>query len=358
LALVLAFGLVAPACKKAAPAPGAPPPVVVETVKVEPKPFTRTVEAMGTLRSAANTEVTSDIGGKVVHLDVPEGKSVKKGHVLARLEASQVQAELSIARARQRGAQETLERSKALAAERLVSKQMLDDAHVARQMARGEVSRSAAILDKTVIRAPFSGIVGIREVSLGAFIAPGTPITRITNLTALELVFSVPERYVSRVEPGKHVSGVVGACEHRFEGELAVVDPFVDPVTRSIRAQARIENGEARLRPGMSARVRLEIESVPQAIVIPLEALVRRGTAQQVYVVAKGDVVDARDVTVGEIRAGNAEILSGLAPHETIVAAGHQRLRSGAKVKPRPHTAVENPNLALGRPDGGADCWF
>jgi membrane fusion protein (multidrug efflux system) len=358
--LAVCFGLLTPSCKKKAPpAPSAPPPVVVETVAVEPKPFTRTVEAIATLRSPANTEVTADIAGKVVHLDVPEGKPVKKGHVLARLDASQVRAELQIARTRQRGAQDTLERSKALAAEQIVSKQMLDEARVARQMAHGEVSRSAALLDKTVIRAPFSGIVGIREVSLGAFIAPGSPITRITDVSALEIVFSVPERYVSQLEPGKRVHGVVGACEQRFTGELGVIDPFVDPVTRSIRVQAQIDNAEGRLRPGMSARVKLDLATIPQAIVIPQEALVRRGTQQQVFVVGAGDSVEARDVQVGEIRTGSVEILSGLAPQERIVAAGHQRLRPKAKVRPKPYAPVQNPNLGLGRPDGGAgDCWF
>jgi membrane fusion protein (multidrug efflux system) len=352
------FFFALPACKRKATAPPAPPPVTVETVTLESQPFARTIEAVGTLRSPANTEITSEIGGKVVALDVPEGKPVQKGHVLARLEGSQVQAELAIARARQQGARETLERNRALAAEQLVSKQMLDEAHVARQMAGGEVARSSAMLDKTVIRAPFSGIVGIREVSLGAFIAPGTPITRITNVSSLEIVFSVPERYVSRVEAGKRVHGVIGACEHRFDGEVAVVDPYVDPVTRSIRVQARIENGESTLRPGMSARVRVEVERLPQALVIPLEALVRRGTAQQVWVVARGDVAEPRDVTVGEIRSGQVEILSGLGSRETIVVAGHQRLRAGAKLKAKPYTAVQNPNLALGRPDGSPDCWF
>jgi membrane fusion protein (multidrug efflux system) len=353
----LAVSAAVGACSKKEAPSKPPPPVVVQTVKVRGQPFARSLEAIGSLRSVENTLVTAEIGGKVVFLDVPEGREVKRGHVLARLDASINRAELSIARARVEGAKTTLERSEALARERLISEQQLDEAEVARETARGELARTRAAVDKTVVRAPFSGTVGLREVSLGAFVAPGTPITRITNTKALEIVFSVPERHVADLAVGQNVHGIVGSCNNRFSGKVTVVDPAVDPVTLSVRVQASILKEEGVLKPGMSARLRLEIAQQENAIVIPEEALIRAGTETRVFVVENQKAAN-RQVVPGDFRTGMVEIRSGLKPGDVVITRGHQRLRPGASVTPKEHEPVKNPNLALGKADASADCWF
>jgi membrane fusion protein (multidrug efflux system) len=250
-----------------------------------------------------------------------------------------------------------MERSALLAREQLIAGQQLDEAQIAAKTARGELARTAASLDKSVIRAPFAGTVGLREVSVGAFVSPGTAITHITNTKAIKLVFSVPEGNIPDVAIGQTAYGVVGSCRYKFTGRVTVLDPMVDPVTRSIRVQASVANEEGELKPGMSARIRLELTKIPNALVIPEEAVIREGTMSRVFVVQGGKAVP-RPIVVGEIRTGMVEIQSGLKPGDVVITTGHQKVRPGARVIPQPHESVKNPNLDLGKADAGVECWF
>lgn len=334
-----------------------PPPVAVQVYEVRPERLVRTVDAVGTLRSPQSTQITAEVGGKVVYLDIPEGKRVDRGHVLAKLDTSQAAADLAVARARLQGAETTLGRKQKLIEADLVSAQALDEATAEAEAARGEMAKRRATLDKMVIRAPFEGVLGLRDVSLGAYVSPGTPVTRITGVDQLELVFSVPERQVPRIRVGQKVRGVVGGCTSRFSGEVAVLEPAVDPTTRALRVMARVDRSDA-LRPGMSARVLVEVGAVDGALRVPQEALIRQGTRQYVYVVTKDGRADTRNVRVGQLDPEEAEITKGLEPGDRVVVAGHQKVRPGRQVEIEPFEPVDNPNLKLGLPDEGADCWF
>jgi membrane fusion protein (multidrug efflux system) len=333
------------------------PPPVVQAYTVKPTTLARTVEAVGSLRSPESTRVTAEIGGKVALLDVPEGKRVEAGHMLARLDTSEASADLVVAQARLEGAQETLERRQELVREQLATDQALDEADADEKAARGELARRRATLGKMVIRAPFAGVVGLREVSLGAYISPGTAITTLTSIDTLELVFSVPERHVGKIESGQKVRGVVGDCTHRFTGEVVVLEPAVDPRTRSLRVLARVERSDV-LVPGMSAQVKVEVGSVDKALQIPQEALIRQGTREYVLAVGKDQTVERVNVTTGQFDARFVEIRDGLSPGDRVVAAGHQKARPGDEVRAEPFEPVDNPNLELGLAGNGADCWF
>lgn len=347
------------ACRERAAAssgPKKPAPIAVETYTVEPAPLVRTVDAVGSLRSPESTQVAAEIGGKIVYLNIPEGERVQKGHVLARLDGTTTRAEMAVAKARLQGAQTTLGRTQALSREKLIAEQAVDQAESDEEVAASEVHRYAASLQKTVITAPFTGVVGLRRVSLGAYVSPGTPITTLTSVDDLELVFPVPERYVAAVAVGQRVRGVVGACTHRFRGEVSVMEPAVDPATRTLFVLARVEK-QPELKPGMSAAVRVDVEQVEGALSIPQEALIRRGMKTFVYVVKNGEP-KATDVQVGAFDPREVEILSGLQPGDVVVAAGHQRIRPGVTVRSKPWEPVDNPNLSLGARPGKVDCWF
>jgi membrane fusion protein, multidrug efflux system len=347
------------ACQGAgeAPSPEARPPVPVETFEVSPKAFARTVETVGSLRSPQSVEVTAELAGVLTFIDIPEGARVKKGHVLARLDASAPAAELAVARARLQGTQDVVERTRNLEEAQLLGRHSVDDAVVAHQVARTEVARQSVTVEKMVLRAPFDGVVGIRQASVGAYVTPGTPITTLTSTDALELIASVPERHVSRLQVAQVVRGVVGACAHRFTAEVSVLEPAVDPDTRTLGLLARVREPMAGLRPGMSASVKVEVEQVEGALLIPLEALIRRGTRRLVYVVKDG-VTEPRTVRTGDVDSRYVEIVEGLSPGEKVITAGHQKVGPGREVSESPFQPVDNPNLALGILDGEADCWF
>lgn len=331
------------------------PPVVVQTSVVEAKEIPRTISAVGDLESPQNTQLAAEVSGRIVSLDVSEGEEVEAGHVLARLDDQQARAAVSVAEARFRNAQATIRRLKTLGVEQLIAQQELDDAQAELDGARGELEQARTSLDKTIIRAPFSGVLGLRQVSLGAFVDAGEPIVRVTQTQPLHLHFGLPQQAFSELHLGQKVRGVVGHCGTRFGGQVSAIDPYVDPATRTVPVQATVPNIERNLLPGMATTIKVELESIPNALTVPESAVVRQGTARFVYTVDEDRTVVRRDVTLGEYLRGEVQVTSGLTEGATVVAAGHQKLRPGAKVETSPFTPTENPNLQLGSLDARCD---
>lgn len=315
---------------------------------VQPTGIARTVRGVGTLESPQSTQISAEVGGKVTFLDVPEGARVEAGRVLARLDEQQARAEVSVARARYQNARKTIERLQKLRSERVISEQELDDATAELDSAEGQLEEALTRLDKMTIRAPFTGVLGLRQVSLGAFLEPGDPIARLTQVSPLHLVFSVPQHALDRIHLGQHIRGVVGSCGERFAGEVSVIEPFLDPQTRMFRIQAIVANEEGRLRPGMAVTLKVEVETVNDALMIPQESVIRRGPSRLVFTVAENRTAAPRKIVLGEYTTDQVEVVSGLRAGDQVVALGHQKLQPGAKVEPHPYSPIENPNLELG----------
>lgn len=332
----------------------APARVAVETVIVEPSSIPLLVDAVGALESPQSTLLAAEVSGIVTFLDVPEGTEVEKGRVLARIDRRQAEAQLSVAAARYRNARETHDRLLALHDKGLISRQELDDAAAQLEQAAGELAESRTGLQQTDVRAPFAGQLGLRQVSLGAFVEAGEPLVRLTQTDPLRLVFTLPERDASLLRTGQSITGVAGDCTARFATEVSIIDPTLDASTRSIRAQAVVANPERRLRAGMSARLSVEVGRREQALTVPHEAVVRRGTMKLLYVVQADGSFEQREATVGRHFRDRVEIVAGIAAGETVVVAGQDKIRPGASADPRPWEPVENPKLALGVP--AADC--
>ena len=204
-------------------------------------------------------------------------------------------------------------------------------------IASAEAKRKAAEarMEDLVIRAPFSGRLGTRSVSLGAYVSPGTRMTTLDDLERIRLDFSVPENLLASLKPGQTVRARSAAFGDRvFEGKVSVVDPRVDPVTRAVRLTAEFKNSDEALKPGMFLSVALEVRVKDDAVLIPEEAVVSEGLRQLVYVV-KDDKVERRVITMGQRQGGRIEVVEGLTPGETLVVRGVQRVRPGAVVKAR-----------------------
>jgi membrane fusion protein (multidrug efflux system) len=306
--------------------------------------------AVGSLQSPETTTVASEIAGTTVAIDIPEGRYVKAGHLLARLDDAEARAARSVARARLTNAKARLARLRSLRASSVSSQQALDDAVAEFDAAQGEVDEAETRLRKTDIRAPFAGILGLRQVNQGQYLDPGDPIVEITQVDPLELEFGIPQRHASELELGQVVLG------QRFEASVDAIDPRVDPATRAVRLQAAVPNPDGRLLAGMAVRVRLVVGAVSDAVVIPREAIIRQGTKHRVYVVDEESRAHQHDVALGTFFVDGVHVRAGVAPGETVVVAGHQKLQEGALTSPQPYQPIENPNLELGwfGPDG--DC--
>ncbi|MGH7962466.1 MAG: efflux RND transporter periplasmic adaptor subunit, partial [Candidatus Binatia bacterium] len=332
-------------------------PIPVQTVTVTPMPIPRTLSAIGGLESPQSTELAAERAGKLVALDVPEGKEVKAGHVLARIDYEQAQAAVDVAQARYKNAQETLARLRSLSAKATVQ-QALDDARAELETAEAQLEDAKVALSKTTVTAPFTGVLSLRQVSLGAYLDAGASIVRLTQDRPLHLIFSLPQRFVSQVKIGQTVRGAASNCGEKFTAQVSAIDPFLDLATRSVRIQAVVANESGRLLPGMATEVRLEVEHIPDALLIPQEAVIRQGTKRLVYTVQPDGAAQSTEVRLGLFFVNQVQVEDGLKAGAVVVAAGHQKLRPGAMVNPQPYEPTVNPNLDLGLNDTAVPCEF
>jgi membrane fusion protein (multidrug efflux system) len=338
-----------------AAAPNGPPPAVVQVVTAEAHRLPRTLSAVGGLESPKAASIAAEIAGTVVALDVPEGQRVAVGHVLAKLDDAAARAALTVAAARLENARDRLARQEPLFRQGVASKQALDDARAELRAAEGEHQSARTVLDKHTIRTPYAGEVGLRQVNVGQYVAAGQPIVEITITEGLELRFHLPQQDLARVAVGQPVHGVVGRCDARFEAKVSAVDPRVDPATRMFGVQAAVLNGTAALHPGMAVRLRLLVEEVPGAVLLPQEAVVRQGTRYVVYALDDAGLAQPRPVELGDFFVDGVHVAAGVAPGDRVVVGGQQKLQPGAPIDARPWEPTRNPNVELGR-FGPADC--
>ena len=334
---------------------GGPPPPVVQVVIAEARPLPQTLSAVGGLQSTRMAPVAAEIAGTIVALDVPEGTRVETGHVLARLDDSAARASLTVAEARLENARDRLARQEPLHAQGVASDQALSDARAELRAAEGAHQEARTRLEKHTIRTPYAGLVGLEQVNVGQYVPAGQPIVELSIEHGLELRFALPQQDLPRLAVGQAVHGVVGRCEARFEGRVSAVDPIVDPDTRMVGLQAAVADGSGELHPGMAVRVRLLVDELPDAILLPQEAIVRQGTKNMIYTVDPANTAQPREVEVGEFFVDGVHVARGVAAGERVIVAGQQKLQAGTPVVAEPYTPTRNPNVTLGR-FGPADC--
>ncbi len=350
LALPLASG-----CNRGGGGPPQFPPAPVEVIQAQPRVLPRIVAAVGSLESPEMTTVATEIAGRVASISVPEGTSVEVGHVLARLDPATAAATLAVTEARLAGARDRLARLQPLREQGVASQQALVDAKAEFDAAIGAHDEAQTRLSKHTIRAPFPGTLGMKQVNVGQYVDAGAPIVEITPVHALELRFAVPQKHVGELAVGQAVEGVVGRCELRFEGAVTAVDPRIDPRTRMVGLRAQVVKSSGELVPGMAVQVRLIVAQIPDAIVLPQEAIVRQGSKHVVFTLDAKNQVEQREVSLGEFFVDGVQVTSGVPAGARVVVAGQQKLRPGAVAAPQPWTPVANPNVDIGR-YGPVDC--
>jgi len=345
------------ACGESPDAAGSvpPPPAAVQVLTAEARTLPRTISAVGSLESATMTAIAAEIPGTVVAIDVPEGKRVEAGHVVARLDDAEARAALTVAEARLQNARDRLARQEPLHAQGVASKQALDDARAELRGAEGAFNEARTRLDKHTIRAPIGGVLGLRQVNVGEYVPAGTPIVEVTLADALELRFYLPQKDLPQLAPGQKVYGVVGRCEARFEGQVTAVDPRVDPLTRMVGLQAMVKGEAGALSPGMAVRVRLHVGDTPEAILLPQEAIVRQGTKYVVFTVDGQGHAQPHEVALGEFFVDGVHVSSGVAAGDRVIVSGQAKLQPGSAIDEKPYGATQNPNVQTGR-YGPADC--
>ena len=326
----------APATATATPSKNAAParkvePTRVALADVAAIDFTRGISAVGSLRSDEAVVLRPEVAGRIRAIRFKEGQPVVRDDVLVQLDDAIPRAELAQARANLSLAQSQYRRASELQGRGFVSQQARDEAGSTLKVQEAAAALAQAKLDKLTIRAPFSGVAGLRSVSEGDFVDAGQDLAPLEAIDPLKVDFRVPEMYLSRVQTGQTLSVRLDALPGELrEGKVYAISPLVDAGGRSILLRAIVPNADRRLRPGMFARVQLTF-SQDRANVVPEAALSPSGDSQYVFVVRDG-VARRVEVAIGERRDGRVEVISGVTAGDRVVVSGLQRVIDGGPV--------------------------
>ena len=309
-------------------------PVAVVTAPVRIERLSLETEALGTTHANESVDITSKVSNIVKTVRFGEGQQVRRGQVLVELDGDEARADLAVAEAALSESRSQFNRSRELYTTRVLSESQLETIESTLKANAARVAAAKARVADTVIVAPFAGRVGLRRVSPGSLINPGTVITTLDDSSTIKLDFTVSEVYLPTLTPDLPIEArSVAYPGQTFAGKVGSVDSRVDPSTRSVTVRALLPNADARLKPGMFLTVQLS-RGDRESLVVPEEALVPEAGDVFVFVV-KDATVEKRIVKTGQRRVGEVEVVAGLAAGDTVVIEGTQKLRDGALVAPR-----------------------
>jgi membrane fusion protein (multidrug efflux system) len=326
--------------------PGAPAPV--EVVELKPTTVKEDLQAVGALRSNESVMLRPEVAGRIAAINFRDGQPVKKGQVLVALDATLNEAEVAQARAELELARNNLKRTEDLAAKNFVSGSAQDQAAANVEVLAARLKLAEARLAKMRVTAPFDGVVGIRNVSVGDYVKDGADLVNIEDIAQLKVDFRLPERYLPQLRVGQAVEVSADALPgSRYRGTIDAINPRIDANGRSLEVRARLTNTDGRLRPGMFARVRVIVGERPAALLVPEEAIVPLGDDFFVYTVADGKAKRVR-VKLGVRREAMVELLEGVKAGDLVVTAGMRVQRDGQPVRVvnQPAAGTQEPTVA------------
>jgi membrane fusion protein (multidrug efflux system) len=318
-----------------------PPPEAVTTIAARQEAWPASLSAIGTVTAVQGVTVSADLPGIVERINFDSGRTVQAGHVLVQLDTRQEHAQLAAAEAQRGLARLNLERARGLREEGIISQAEYDRIAAEQEQAQARVGEIHATIARKTIRAPFSGILGIRQVNLGQYLTGGDAVVPLQALTPIYVNFAVPQQEVGSLLPGGEVRVVLeGASGGDFAGRITAVDSVVDEATRNVQVQATLDNRDGRLRPGMFVQAQVLVGSSTSVITLPASAISYAPYGDSVFVVEdvknpKGEVyrgVRQQLVKLGSARGDQVAVLSGVKPGEEVVTSGVFKLRNGAAV--------------------------
>lgn len=316
--------------KGAANQAGQQPPVFVDVILASYQPLTNTIEANGSVVANETTELRPEVSGRLTYLNIPEGRSVSKGMVLARINDADLQAQLTKLRAQLSLAEKTEERLRKLLEVEGINRADYDVAVNQVNTIRADIGVTQANISRTVVRAPFSGTIGLRNVSPGAYVSPQTVLATLQQVSRSKIDFTLPEAYANAVKTGKDV--VVDINGEKRRATVLAVEPTANTATRNVTVRAIVDNGV--INPGSFVKVLIDAGSKAKTILVPTASIIPEANARKVIVVKNGKGINTT-VETGLRTASGVEILSGLNEGDSVVVTGVLYVRPNSKLKVR-----------------------
>jgi membrane fusion protein, multidrug efflux system len=318
-----------------------PPPEAVTTTVAAQEQWPSTINAIGTMAAVRGVTVSADLPGIVDQILFESGEAVREGQVLALLDTRQEQAQMAAAEAQRVLTRLNFNRMQELLDQRVISKAEYDSATAESRQAEAKVGEIRAAIERKTIRAPFTGILGIRQINRGQYLAGGDPVVPLQSLNPIYVNFGVPQQAIGQVRVGRSVRITTESLGNRgVEGHVTAIDSVVDETTRNIQVQATLSNPDGKLRPGMFVQTEMILGANQPVIALPASAINYAPYGDSVFVVSdlkddKGHTyrgVRQQIVKLGPARGDQIAVLSGISPGDEVVTSGLFKLRNGAAV--------------------------
>jgi len=321
----------APAGSPAGPAGGGGPAVPVTARVLKAERLDNSIASSGNVLANEEVEIRSEIQGKIRRISFKEGGRVKKGELLVKIDDAELQAKASQAQSRRKLAEDNEYRMKMQLKIEAVSQKDYDQALNELDLAKAESQLLRAQLDKTELRAPFGGVVGLKQISDGAIVSPATLITTLQEIDPVKVDFTVPGKYAGWLKVGQPVNFTIQGADTHHQGKIYAVDPRLDPESRTLRLRAMCPNPAGKILPGAFATVDVPFQTVDAALLLPSQALSADAKGAKVFLF-KGGKAEPRPVQAGLRTDSLVQIISGLAVGDTVITSGVVQIRPGAPV--------------------------
>jgi multidrug efflux system membrane fusion protein len=320
-----------------------PPPAQISAVEVKTEAVPRFAPAIGSLAAVHQVTINPEIGGRVVKIFFEPGTTVKAGEPLVQLNDAPEQGDLKNYEAQARWAQISLERARTLSKKNFASQETVDQDQSQLDQAQAQILKTQALIAQKLIRAPFAGKLGMRQIEVGQYLTPGAPIVTLTNLSTLYVNFTLPGRQRPEIKVGQQVEVGADAFPGRvFDAKITTIEPQISADTRTMQVQATMQNPDDALLPGMFVDAKVVLPPQPDMLVLPATAVEYTLYGDSVFVIreegkdANGEPIlkaERTPVKTGARWGHNVAILDGLKPGERVVSAGQVKVQNGAQVK-------------------------
>jgi membrane fusion protein, multidrug efflux system len=317
---------------QAGPAAGQKPRLMVEALVIKSSRLDNKLIVTGSVLANESLELKSESSGKIIRLLFEEGKPVSKGNLLLEINNDEILAQLQKQRHNQKLNQDNEFRQRKLLEKDAISQEEYDNALNRLNTTVADINLLEAQLEKTRIKAPFDGVIGLRYVSQGAYISPSTAVATLYNISPAKIEFAIPARYSAQLKTGEKILFTIENDLTIYEGQVYAIEPRIDPETRTLKIRARSENKGGRLIPGQFVRVQLVLESVGDAVLVPTEAVIPDQGGKKVFIVSAGKAKEAK-IETGIRTENSLEVLSGLKAGDTLITTGILQLRQGLDVE-------------------------
>lgn len=308
--------------------------VAVDVFVVSPQVYQNRITSTGTIVPNEEVELFSEVAGRVTSINFQEGARVQKGKLLLTVNDQEMQAQLQKLQSNQKLFRDMEERQRTLLEKEYISRQEYDQVSNQLATATADIRALRATLDKAYIRAPFDGVIGIRQISEGSYVSANTPIARIVDISPVKIDFSIPGRYAQMIKINDKISFTTEGTSEVYEANIYAIEPNIDPTTRTLRVRALYENKNEEVKPGGFVKVELSLKEVSDAILIPTEAIIPEATGHKVFL-AIGGKAQPKMVKIGQRSETMIQILEGIAPGDTIISSGILQARPGSDLNIR-----------------------